>query len=139
MILCSQFESGSLMCNVLIVDDNKFDIEFNKTLLSLVDDNLHITSAYSVHEAFEVLKESIVDYIISDYQMPEIDGLKFLASLREKDINIPFILLTGFEDMGLKEKALSYGAMGYFVKHSSVTLYQKIVQCIHSGVRQTVK
>jgi len=55
-------------------------------------------------------------YVISDLRLPGLSGLDLLAALREQKISLPFILITGHDSPGLREKALLSGATAYLPK-----------------------
>jgi len=57
----------------------------------------------SVKEALEYIKMGRVDLVVSDYLMPEMDGISFLAKVREIKPEVPRIILTGYAD---KENAI---------------------------------
>ena len=69
-------------------------------------------------EALSMLKTSPVHLIISDYNMPEMDGLGLLKSLRANPATkkIGFILLTGSKDASLVEKGRSLGMNNFLAK-----------------------
>ena len=71
--------------------------------------------------------------ILSDFNMPEMDGLEFLRKLRGNPQmkNTAFILLTGRADKELVARALQFGANNYLVKPFTVAiLKQKIEQVV---------
>lgn len=67
-------------------------------------------------EAFELFQEKKPDIILSDIKMPKMDGLKLSEKIREKNHNIPIILLTSFSDQTTLLKALNSGIDGYILK-----------------------
>jgi CheY-like chemotaxis protein len=81
----------------------------------------------------DMMSEPRFDAIVSDYQMPETDGLRFLKMVREKDEHIPFILFTGHSREDIVIEACNNGVSGYLQKggHSApmfVELEHKIKQ-----------
>ena len=84
------------------VDDETGFLESTKQILEM-NAPVRVYAAASVEEAKEILKTSKVDVIVSDYQMPVENGLKFLKELRETNVDIPFILFTG---MGREKVAI---------------------------------
>jgi two-component system response regulator FixJ len=54
--------------------------------------------------------------VISDLRLPGMSGLELLATLRERDISLPFILITAHDAPGLSEEATLCGAAAYLAK-----------------------
>jgi len=54
--------------------------------------------------------------LISDLRLPGMSGLQLLATLRERDISLPFILITAHDAPGLREEATLRGAAAYLAK-----------------------
>ncbi len=81
--------------------------------------SLDIDNVSSVDEAFEKLATGHYDVVVSDYEMPQKDGLEFLKELREQHNKIPFILFTGKGREEVAIKALNLGVDGYFNKQGS--------------------
>ena len=93
--------------------------------------NFEIDNAFCVNEAFKKLASGKYDIAISDYEMPEKDGLEFLKELREKNNQIPFILFTGKGREEVAIKALNLGADGYHNKQGSPeTVYGELAHSI---------
>ena len=104
--------------SVLIVDDVKDNIY---SLKLIIEDNfdIDIYSALSANEAMEILMKNKVDLILSDIQMPEIDGFQFAEYLKSIDStkNIPIIFITGIYDKdAYQKKGYELGAVEYISK-----------------------
>jgi CheY-like chemotaxis protein len=69
-------------------------------------------------EALSVLESRDVDCIVSDDQMPEMDGLEFLRLVREGYPDLPFLLFTGRGSEELAGEAISAGVTDYLQKES---------------------
>jgi FixJ family two-component response regulator len=54
--------------------------------------------------------------VISDLRLPGTSGLELLAMLRQRDISLPFILITAHDEPGMRQKALSCGAAAFLAK-----------------------
>ena len=78
--------------------------------------NFEVDNACCVDEAFKKLAACKFDIIVSDYEMPEKNGLEFLKELRSQNNEIPFILFTGKGREEVAVLALKLGADGYFNK-----------------------
>ena len=70
----------------------------------------------SKKELKKALKEKTWDIIISDYSMPEFDGLAALRIIKESGLDIPFILISGAIGEELAVEAMKAGANDYFMK-----------------------
>lgn len=96
---------------LLIVDD---DESFAKTtkfnILALRPRGFEITTVSSAIKAFKFIKNEKFDIIISDYQMPKLNGLEFLKTLKERDDTTPFILFAGRGREEVAIEALNLGA-----------------------------
>ncbi|SOH92231.1 two-component system, NtrC family, C4-dicarboxylate transport response regulator DctD [Monaibacterium marinum] len=66
--------------------------------------------------ALEVISEDFEGCIISDIRMPRMDGLAFLDAIRERDAELPVILITGHGDVPLAVSALHAGAFDFIEK-----------------------
>jgi len=100
---------------VLHVDDDAAFLKLAKRVLQ-AEGSFQVETASSVHEALERMKEEEFDVIVSDYKMPEKDGLAFLKELRENGENIPFIIFTGRGREEIAKEALNLGADQYLNK-----------------------
>lgn len=87
----------------------------------------------SAAEAWQDLHTHPAHIVISDFNMPGMDGLGFLRAIRAYEAmkNTAFILLTGRADKELVARAVQFGANNYLVKPFTVaTLKQKIEQVV---------
>jgi DNA-binding NtrC family response regulator len=87
---------------VLIVDDDGMVVNSLKTLLTLETPH-EVLSFTSCKEALEAIHLDPIDLAISDFLMPEMDGVSFLKEVRRLYPAIQLIILTGFAD---KESAI---------------------------------
>ena len=88
--------------NIVIVDDEEMVLTSIRSFLSL-ETSYEVSSFTSAREALEYVTNNNVDLVISDYLMPEMDGISFLGKVREAKPDIPRIILTGYAD---KENAI---------------------------------
>ncbi|MBS3817875.1 MAG: response regulator, partial [Candidatus Thermoplasmatota archaeon] len=103
--------------DILMVDDERVLLEQAKVFLEKRNDEFDIEPATSAEKALKKLEEEDYDLVVSDYQMPETDGLEFLKELREKRENdIPFIMFTGKGREEVAMEALNLGADRYLQK-----------------------
>lgn len=88
--------------SIVIVDDEQLVLSSLKSFLSLETD-YNINTFLSAKEAIVFIGDNDTDLVVSDYLMPEMDGIAFLSKVRELKPEIPRIILTGYAD---KENAI---------------------------------
>jgi PAS domain S-box-containing protein len=125
--------SNERIC-VLHVDDDSTFLETARECLEM-ESPLHVDTANSVAEALTKLEKGQYDVIVSDYQMPEKDGLQFLDELRANGNDIPFIMFTGKGREEIAIKALNLGADQYLNKTGDpATVYCELTHSIRQVV-----
>ena len=140
-IVESSAETGSNVAKterirVLHVDDERGFLKVAKQCLE-TQGEFEVDTASSVNEASEKLKKTDYDIIVSDYHMPDKDGLEFLKELREKGNTVPFIVFTGKGREEIAVKALNLGADQYIDKHGDPeTVYCELAHGISQAVEK---
>ena len=122
---------------ILVVEDSDFQREICiHQLKELGFDNL--SSATNGLEAFNILTTSPIDLIISDWEMPEMDGIELLEKTKKDPSlkKIPFLILTVHEDEEANKKVLEMGAIDYIVKPSSPEVLLEKLGYILKGMRK---
>ncbi len=104
------------MIKVLFIDDEADVLDQAKMFLVKQGPDITVDTAISAEKALEKIEENGYEVIVSDYQMPEMDGLELLQKLREDGNEIPFIFLTGRGREEVAMKALNLGADRYLTK-----------------------
>jgi DNA-binding NtrC family response regulator len=87
---------------IVLVDDEEMVLTSLRSILSL-ETEYEVQTFTSAREALGYITNNNVDLVVSDYLMPEMDGISFLAKVREVKPEIPRIILTGYAD---KENAI---------------------------------
>jgi len=82
------------MIRVLYVDDEPDLLDVGKLFIEQFKD-ISVDTAISAHQALDRLQQASYDAIVSDYMMPEMDGIALLKNIRHINRTIPFILFTG--------------------------------------------
>jgi PAS domain S-box-containing protein len=104
--------------SILYVDDDPALLNIGKIYLERRPD-ISVTTVTCVKSALTILKASRFDVILSDYQMPGINGIGFLKILQENGCTIPFILFTGKGREEVVIEAINNGATYYIQKGGS--------------------
>jgi PAS domain S-box-containing protein len=111
------------MIQVLMVDDDPMIMELTKTFLEKSGD-IEVDPVSSAKAAVEKLltDASRYDVVVSDYAMPEMDGITFLKAVKERDPDLPFVLFTGRSREEVAIEALNCGADYYLQKDGGPAL-----------------
>ncbi len=104
--------------NILFVDDEVNVLSGIRRMLRNVESGWVIHTAESVDLAIACAQDQDIDVVVSDFNMPERDGLDLIRSLKSSaDLNdIPVIMLTGNAEVDLKRRALDAGAIDLLSK-----------------------
>ena len=100
---------------ILMVEDSAEDAELLAAELERAGFMLHCVRV-ETEEKFLAELESSPDIILSDYSLPQFSGIRALELLRERDQDIPFILISGTVGEELAVKAMKLGASDYLLK-----------------------
>jgi EAL domain-containing protein (putative c-di-GMP-specific phosphodiesterase class I)/ActR/RegA family two-component response regulator len=100
--------------SLLLVDDDEAVLKVTRR--SLERRGYHVVACSSGEEALSQLTRATFDCMISDVQMPGINGLRLLRAVRDRDLDIPVVLMTGNPDVSSAAAAVEYGAHQYLIK-----------------------
>jgi len=120
---------------ILYVDDEAILLEATKQYLENIG-GCQVETVSSAKDALNRIHGQEFDAVVSDYQMPEMDGLEFLRTLRAEGNDIPFIIFTGRGREEVAIEALNAGADYYLQKGGKPKVQFGELQNI---VRQAVK
>jgi DNA-binding NtrC family response regulator len=100
--------------NILLVDDDIDILELLQRHLRSMD--YHSYKAVSVKEALFILKDTAIDLLITDIQMPEVDGLQLLKYADEHYPEMPKLVVTGYPSVDGALETFKSGATDYLTK-----------------------
>jgi len=108
--------------DVLHVDDDPSVLDLAEAYFDRELESVSVTSVTDPDAALDRLAESSFDCLVSDYDMPAMDGLEFFERFREDYPHVPFVLYTGKGSEEIASRALNAGVTGYFQKGGSEQL-----------------
>ena len=124
------------MLSILVVDDEQGLLDLAVQYLA-EPGSREVMTAPSVDAALAILAQRPVDAIVSDYEMPDKDGIAFLQYLRGRGNTIPFIIFTGKGREIVAMQALNYGADFYLQKGSNPdTVFLELQNMIITAVER---
>jgi PAS domain S-box-containing protein len=115
---------------VIHIDDEQEQLFFAKTFLEEADPAIEVISVMNADELLEALDERI-DCIVSDYVMPEMDGMEVCRLVKEKS-NVPYVIYTGRGSEVVAEAAFNSGVDDYVRKEPDPSHYQLLARRIKS-------
>jgi len=128
-ILLNMEKKGYNLTNILLVDDNKNDIELVMHHLKSSFEDVLFTVANNKSEFIERLSWVIPDLIVSDFDLRDCDGLELLMHTRTIT-DVPFIFVSGtLNDSDKLSRSILAGANGYVMKSNLVVL-PEVIQSI---------
>jgi len=100
---------------IVIVDDEELVVTSLQTFLDLETPYRTVTFT-SAKVALQHIQDHDVDLVISDYLMPEMDGITFLSQVRELKPDVPRIILTGYADKENAIKAINQVGLFQYIE-----------------------
>jgi PAS domain S-box-containing protein len=104
------------------------------TFLEREADRLEIAIATSATDALDRLEAESIDCVVSDYQLPDMDGLEFLAAVRDRYPTLPFVLFTSEGSENVASEAISAGATDYLRREIGTDQYAILANRILQAV-----
>ena len=118
--------SSVAQTRVLLVDD---DTAVRNALRRVLENRgYRVFPCGSGREALEQLATGSFDAMVSDVRMPGMSGLKLLRAVREHDLDLPVILVTGNPDLVSATEAVEYGAFQYLIKPVATDRLDEVIE-----------
>ncbi|AQL43711.1 hypothetical protein BV210_13800 [Halorientalis sp. IM1011] len=121
---------------VLHVDDDPELAAVAVDFLEREDERITATAVEDAESALSYLDDHEIDCIVSDHDMPGMDGLELLETVRETYPDLPFVLFTGKGSEEIASEAISAGVSDYLQKGTSTEQYELLANRIGNAVEQ---
>ncbi len=110
----SENNEGKKTLNILVVDNDPI----TKLIITefLMEKEFNVYTATSVFEGSEVLQETFIDLVITELEMPEVNGVEFLFWINKYSPRTQVIITTSSESPEIKSFVKQHGAIKFFVK-----------------------
>lgn len=124
------------MLKVLIVDDDIFVYTNLKKLINWEDEGFILCGkAGNGSEAVQMIKEELPDVVITDMNMPEMDGVEVITHIQQTYPHVKVIALSAYDDFKYVKESLKMGAVDYILKH---TLSPEVLLAILRTTRESI-
>lgn len=118
---------------ILVADDHPIVRDGLVAILDTQDDFEVVGQAGNGHEALDHIASLTPDVLLLDLEMPEVDGLAVLESLRDNNSNVRVIVFTVFDTDDRILSAIRTGAKGYLLKGAPREEIFNAVRIVHQG------
>lgn len=106
-----------MMINVLVAEDEPLILNsITKLIHSLDSDFIVCARAKNGLEVLQCLNSQPINIIFTDIKMPLLNGLDLIQEIRNRSLNVPIVILSGYNDFSYAKKALKLGVFDYLLK-----------------------
>ncbi len=126
-------EKAGAMANILIVDDTPLTHRLLNLMLQRIDNSINIFTAFNGKEALAQLADNTFDLVITDINMPGMDGFALMDEMRADDKykDLPIIVLTASGHKKVPAMAAQKGATSFLTQPiSSWELKETVTRCL---------
>lgn len=125
--------AGDGEIRVLVVDDEPDVADLAGDYLEHADASITTVTANGPEDGLATLDADRVDCVVSDFHMPEMDGLEFRRAARER-APVPFILFTSDHGEGVETRADEADVAAFFRKGTDAERYERLASAIREAV-----
>ncbi|MGN1140136.1 MAG: response regulator [Oliverpabstia sp.] len=126
--------------NLLIVDDEELIRHGLKARIEYLEIDVdEIFEAENGTEALEIVKNCMIDIVITDIRMPDMDGITMIQEMKKLYPDIQFVVLSGYAEFSYAETAIRLGVKSYLLKPLSNEELKKTMQKIYAEMEATAK
>ncbi len=116
---------------IMVIDDDPGLVETLSDALQL--EGYSIKTALDGESALTILENEDIDVVVTDIKMPGVSGLQLLKMIKEKNQNLPVIVMTGFASLETAIEAIKQGAYDYVTKPFEI---EKFLHTVAKAVNQ---
>ena len=122
--------------DVLAVDDDPALADLVAEMLPRANERFDVETAAGAQAGLDLLDTREFDCIVSDYDMPGMDGIDFLRAVRRENADLPFILFTGKGSEEVAGDAISAGVTDYLQKQVGTEQYTLLANKVEHAIER---
>lgn len=125
------------MYKVAIIDDEPLIVEGLSKTMAWEKWNCQVAGcAYNGGEGMELIREERPDIVITDINMPEMDGLMMIAGLKSEFPDMQIIILTGYREFEYARRAIELGVLRFLLKPSKMNELEEAIEAATGRLNQ---
>jgi EAL domain-containing protein (putative c-di-GMP-specific phosphodiesterase class I) len=117
--------TGRARGKILVVDDE--ELLLRAIARALAAAGYDVSTAGDGRSAAELLAQTTFDAVVSDIGMPRLNGIQLLQAVRQRDLDVPVVLMTGAPDLETAVLAIAHGALQYLIKPVDMGELEKVI------------
>src|SRR5665648_374423 len=125
------------MEKILIIDDDRLNLMVLKEIINKA--GYIVIEAENGETGLQLVHTEHPDLVITDFQMPGMNGIEVLSQIQELNIGLPVILLTGFGDVVLTIKSIQLGAFDFLEKPVDPNQLKTVIRLALNSVKVSLK
>lgn len=130
------------MYSVIIVDDEPWTIKGIRNAFNWNKYGFEITGQFtSAYKAFEFICAECPNLVFTDIRMPEISGLDLIRMTKEKELDVEFVIVSGFAEFSYAQEALRFGALDYCLKPIDIEMADQLIEklALHFSKKRSIR
>ncbi len=128
------------MLNVMLIDDESIVLNGMVAMLKAQNDvKLNVTAFLDSVKALELLPSLQIDVVITDINMPELDGLSLIEQAIRRGYQGQFLIISGYEELEYYKRAIAYHVVDYLMKPIDKAKLYRLLRQLDEDKQQTVQ
>lgn len=130
-------KEGIRMYNAIVVDDETWICKLIRKIVDWERIGFNIVANTGDGlSALKLIEEHEPELVITDIRMPGLDGLGLIKTVREKKIDVEFVIISGYSDFEYARNALIYDAFAYTLKPLDKEEFEKILYSVKDRITE---
>ncbi len=121
------------MIKIIIADDHDIVIEGLTSLLMPNDDIEICGLAHNGYDVLGLLDNQEIDIVVSDINMPKMDGVELTREIKNKFPHVKVLILTMYNDIKFIKRIMEIGAEGYVLKNKGKEELTRAIKTLYDG------